>query len=168
MGSWNRKRPLMWKGENRYEGPPYAVAVVCKKAAVGHMPWKILWICAHFMKWKGKIRCQVVGRWHYFVDRPQGSLEILCLITFEDLDKDVLNVRRLLNYYSLLNNFCVVNFCRFRLSTKSFNNEKFLIYMYGTIQLRWEHLRTRFCTQNENYFAYNIVPILGSTLVLPM
>ena len=87
---------LQCEREKKNSKDPYAVAVVWENVVVDPLPWKISWICALFMKRKGKIRCQVVGRRRYSVDLPQGGLEIPCLITFEGMEKDVANFKKLL------------------------------------------------------------------------
>ena len=72
---------LQCEREKKNAKDPYsAVAVVRDNVIVGHLPRKISRTSALFIKRKGKIRCKVVGTRRYFVDLPQGGLEIPCLM----------------------------------------------------------------------------------------
>ena len=90
---------LVCKMETGNVKDPYAVAVIRKKKVVGHLPRKISRITALFLKRKGTVRGEVVGRRRHSADLAQGGVEIPCEITFEGTEAEIVKVRRLLNAY---------------------------------------------------------------------
>lgn len=47
-----------------------------------HVPRSISAPCYFFLSKRGTILCQITGNKHYFIDMPQGGLELPCTLTF--------------------------------------------------------------------------------------
>ena len=60
----------------------YAVAVMNDMHAVGHVPWKISFICNLFLRHSGMMVYQITGPRQYSRDLHQGGLEVLCQYHF--------------------------------------------------------------------------------------
>ena len=63
---------------------------------VGHVPRKISSVCSLFLRRNGVVTIQTTGGRRYSADLPQGGLEIPSTITFEDVEKDVPKLKRLI------------------------------------------------------------------------
>ena len=66
----------------------FAVAVMKDSNIVGHVPWKISFICSLFLRQSGSIICRVIGNRQYSSDLPLGGLEVPCVLTFSCAAKD--------------------------------------------------------------------------------
>ena len=64
---WDEELECVRKKNNLKD--PYSVAVMCDSVIVGHRPRKISRICALFMKRRGTIHCEVVGKHSHSADR---------------------------------------------------------------------------------------------------
>ena len=75
----------------------YAIAVYKAEEVVGHVPRKILFLCAAFIRRGGTIYCTVEGNRRYSNDLAQGGMEIPCKLTFIGPLKELQKVQ---NYFS--------------------------------------------------------------------
>ena len=92
------------------ETNPYAVAVLCDSAIVGHIPWNILAVCALFLQTKGLINCVVTGSWCYSSDLPQWGLVRTLFMgfgtyTFHGVKKFIQRLKKLLITLSTSDDF---------------------------------------------------------------
>ena len=65
--------------DNRHD--PYAVAVMKSATIVGHLPRKVSTLSSLFIRRRGTIHCQIMGRRRYSADLPLGGLEVPCSLT---------------------------------------------------------------------------------------
>ena len=61
---------------------------------VGHVPRKISFLCAAFIRRGGTIYCTVEGNRHYSNDIAQGGMEIPCKLTFKGSLKELQKVQK--------------------------------------------------------------------------
>ena len=61
---------------------------------VGHVPRKILFLCAAFIRRGGTIYCTVEGNRRYSNDLAQGGMEIPCKLTFKGPLKELQKVQK--------------------------------------------------------------------------
>lgn len=79
----------------------YAVTVVKEEESssitVGHVTWKISFVCHLFLRRGGHIVCTVNGQRRFSSDLAQRGLEVPCCYTFMGAMKEVEKVKKLID-----------------------------------------------------------------------
>lgn len=72
----------------------YAVAMVKDSHVVGHVPRAISTPCSIFMRKGGLITCEIIGRYRYSRDLPQGGMDVPCRLHFSGQKTDVHKIEK--------------------------------------------------------------------------
>ena len=72
----------------------YAIAMYKSEEVVGHVPRKISFLCAAFIRRGGTIYCTVEGNRCYSNALAQGGMEIPCKLTFKGPLKELQKVQK--------------------------------------------------------------------------
>ena len=72
----------------------YAIAMYKTEEVVGHVPCKILFLFAAFIRRGGTIYCTVEGTQRYSSNLAQGDMEIPCKLTFKGPLKELQKVQK--------------------------------------------------------------------------
>ena len=77
----------------------FAISIKRDDIIVGHLSWKISWMCTLFLRRGGNIRCLVSGGRRYSWDLPYGGVEIPCKLLFHGKPKEIKKLVKLINHY---------------------------------------------------------------------
>ena len=68
----------------------YVVGVMNDTHVIGHVPWKISFMCLVFLCNSGIMACRITGPRQYSTDLHQGGLEVLCQYQFYSENEECL------------------------------------------------------------------------------